>query len=112
MRVTRSTDDFLAASRTVRSRANAAAIAGQSLSVASFLGVAGIVLSHGVDGLWYPVGFVAGFLEDGVGEEFVDLTIDGPVLRIEFRPREDLVTEWPESGIGHAVVIAVLLLLA
>ncbi len=62
VRVTRSTDDFLAASRTVRSRANAAAIAGQSLSVASFLGVAGIVLSRGVDGLWYPVGFVAGFL--------------------------------------------------
>ncbi|WP_433800989.1 cation acetate symporter [Actinomycetospora sp. CA-084318] len=61
VRVTRSTDDFLAASRTVRSRANAAAIAGQSLSVASFLGIAGIVLSHGVDGLWYPVGFVAGF---------------------------------------------------
>ncbi|MCD2193269.1 cation acetate symporter [Actinomycetospora endophytica] len=62
VRVTRSTDDFLAASRTVRSRANAAAIAGQSLSVASFLGIAGIVLSQGVDGLWYPVGFVAGFL--------------------------------------------------
>lgn len=62
VRVTRSTDDFLAASRTVRSRANAAAIAGQSLSVASFLGVTGIVLSRGVDGLWYPVGFVAGFL--------------------------------------------------
>jgi Na+(H+)/acetate symporter ActP len=62
VRVTRSTDDFLAASRTVRSRANAAAIAGQSLSVASFLGVGGIVLSRGVDGLWYPLGFVAGFL--------------------------------------------------
>lgn len=62
VRVTRSTDDFLAASRTVRSRANAAAIAGQSLSVASFLGIAGIVLSQGVDGLWYPIGFVAGFL--------------------------------------------------
>lgn len=62
LRVTRSTDDFLAASRTVRSRANAAAIAGQSLSVASFLGVAGIVLSQGVDGLWYPLGFVAGFV--------------------------------------------------
>ncbi len=62
VRVTRSTDDFLAASRTVRSRANAAAIAGQSLSVGSFLGIAGIVLSEGVDGLWYPIGFVAGFL--------------------------------------------------
>ncbi len=62
VRVTRSTDDFLAASRTVRSRANAAAIAGQALSVASFLGVTGIVLTEGVDGLWYPVGFVAGFL--------------------------------------------------
>ena len=61
-RVARSTDDFLAASRTVGSRANAAAIAGQYLSAASFLGVAGLVLTQGVDGLWYPIGFAGGFL--------------------------------------------------
>ena len=62
VRVARTTDDFLAASRTVGTRANAAAISGQYLSAASFLGVAGIVLKDGVDGLWYPIGFTAGYL--------------------------------------------------
>ncbi|GLZ46502.1 cation acetate symporter [Actinomycetospora sp. NBRC 106375] len=62
VRVARTTDDFLAASRTVGTRANAAAISGQYLSAASFLGIAGIVLKDGVDGLWYPVGFTAGYL--------------------------------------------------
>lgn len=61
-RVARSTDDFLAASRTVGTRANAAAISGQYLSAASVLGVAGLVLTDGVDALWYPIGFAGGFL--------------------------------------------------
>src|SRR5262245_56712308 len=41
---------------------NAAAIGGEYLSAASFLGVAGLVLKDGVDVLWYPVGFAAGYL--------------------------------------------------
>lgn len=41
---------------------NAAAIGGEYLSAASFLGVAGLILKHGVDVLWYPVGFAAGYL--------------------------------------------------
>jgi Na+(H+)/acetate symporter ActP len=57
-----STQDFLVARRTVRSRRNAAAISGEFLSAASFLGVAGIVLKDGADGLWYPIGFTAGYL--------------------------------------------------
>lgn len=57
-----STHDFLLARRTVRSRRNAAAISGEYLSAASFLGVAGVVLTEGVDALWYPVGFTAGYL--------------------------------------------------
>ena len=61
-RVARTTDDFLAASRTVGSRANAAAISGQYVAAAAFLGIAGAVLTGGVDGLWFPIGFVAGFL--------------------------------------------------
>ncbi|WP_236790215.1 cation acetate symporter [Amycolatopsis sp. GM8] len=56
------THDFLVARRTVRSRRNAAAISGEYLSAASFLGVAGIVLKEGADGLWYPIGFTAGYL--------------------------------------------------
>ena len=41
---------------------NAAAIGGEYLSAASFLGIAGLVLKYGVDVLWYPVGFAAGYL--------------------------------------------------
>ncbi len=58
----RSTSDFLVASRTVGPRWNAAAISGQYLSAASFLGIAGLVLKGGADALWYPVGFTAGYL--------------------------------------------------
>jgi Na+(H+)/acetate symporter ActP len=56
------THDFLVARRTVRSRRNAAAISGEYLSAASFLGIAGIVLKDGADALWYPIGFTAGYL--------------------------------------------------
>ena len=62
VRVARSTSDFLVASRTVGSVANASAISGEYLSAASFLGIAGVVLREGADGLWYPVAFVAGYL--------------------------------------------------
>jgi Na+(H+)/acetate symporter ActP len=58
----RSTSDFLVASRAIGPRLNAAAISGEYLSAASFLGVAGLVLKDGVDALWYPVGFTAGYL--------------------------------------------------
>ncbi len=57
-----STHDFLVARRTVRSRRNAAAISGEYLSAASFLGIAGIVLKEGADALWFPIGFTAGYL--------------------------------------------------
>ncbi|MGH4006862.1 MAG: sodium:solute symporter family transporter [Pseudonocardiaceae bacterium] len=59
---TRSTSNFLVASRTVGPRWNGAAISGEFLSAASFLGIAGLVLKGGVDALWYPVGFTAGYL--------------------------------------------------
>jgi Na+(H+)/acetate symporter ActP len=62
LRFARTTSDFLVASRAVSPRWNAAAISGEYLSAASFLGVAGLVLKDGVDMLWYPVGFAAGYL--------------------------------------------------
>ncbi|MFC4944845.1 cation acetate symporter [Pseudonocardia sp. GCM10023141] len=62
VRVARSTSDFLVASRTVGSVANASAISGEYLSAASFLGIAGLILREGADALWYPVAFVAGYL--------------------------------------------------
>lgn len=62
LRLARTTSDFLVASRAVSPGWNAAAISGEYLSAASFLGVAGLVLKNGVDVLWYPVGFAAGYL--------------------------------------------------
>nr|WP_117215186.1 cation acetate symporter [Allorhizocola rhizosphaerae] len=62
LRLARTTSDFLVASRTVSPRWNAAAIGGEYLSAASFLGVAGLILKFGVDVMWYPVGFAAGYL--------------------------------------------------
>ena len=62
LRLARTTSDFLVASRAVTPLANASAIGGEYLSAASFLGVAGLVLAYGADMLWYPVGFVAGYL--------------------------------------------------
>ncbi|MFI6866797.1 cation acetate symporter [Nocardia sp. NPDC050406] len=62
VRVARTTSDFLVASRGVGARLNAAAISGEYLSAASFLGVAGLIAKFGADALWYPVGFTAGYL--------------------------------------------------
>ena len=62
VRFARSTSDFLVASRTVGPASNAGAISGEYLSAASFLGIAGLILRDGVDALWYPVGFTAGYL--------------------------------------------------
>lgn len=56
------TTDFLVAKRIVSAPRNAAAISGEYLSAASFLGVAGLVLKQGVDALWYPIGYTAGYL--------------------------------------------------
>ncbi len=61
LRLARTTSDFLVASRTVSPLWNASAIGGEYLSAASFLGIAGLVMAYGVDALWYPVGFVAGY---------------------------------------------------
>jgi Na+(H+)/acetate symporter ActP len=62
LRLSRTTSDFYVASRAVSPRWNASAIGGEYLSAASFLGVAGLVLAYGVDILWYPVGYTAGYL--------------------------------------------------
>ncbi len=54
--------DFDMARRTVRSRRNAAAVSGEYLCAASFLGIVGAILTDGADALWYPIGFTAGYL--------------------------------------------------
>ncbi|WP_244931064.1 cation acetate symporter [Nocardioides sp. W7] len=62
LRFSRTTSDFFVASRSVNPRLNATAIGGEYLSAASFLGVAGLVLTFGADMLWYPIGWTAGYL--------------------------------------------------
>lgn len=59
-RSARVTDDFCTARQPVPVKLNAAAVSGQYLSAAAFLGVSGLLLKNGVDALWYPVGFAAG----------------------------------------------------
>ncbi|WP_067480492.1 sodium/solute symporter [Actinomadura hibisca] len=61
-RLSRTTCDFYVASRTVSPLRNASAIGGEYLSAASFLGIAGLILAHGADMLWLPVGWTGGYL--------------------------------------------------
>jgi len=62
LRISRTTSDFYVASRSVRPWLNSSAIGGEYLSAASFLGVAGLVLASGVNMLWFPIGWTAGYL--------------------------------------------------
>lgn len=58
----RTTSDFLVASRRISPLVNSAAVSGEYLSAASFLGIAGLVVRDGIGALWYGVGFTAGFV--------------------------------------------------
>ena len=62
IRVARTPDDFMVAARQVPPGINAAAISGEYLSAASFLGIAGLIVSQGLGSLWYSVGYTAGYL--------------------------------------------------
>ena len=62
VRFVRTTSDLLVASRSVTAWWNAAAISGEYLSAASFLGIAGLELQLGASALWQSLGFTAGYL--------------------------------------------------
>jgi Na+(H+)/acetate symporter ActP len=62
VRFARTTSDLLVASRSVTAWWNAAAISGEYLSAASFLGIAGLELKLGASALWQALGFTAGYL--------------------------------------------------
>jgi Na+(H+)/acetate symporter ActP len=62
VRLARTTSDLYVASRAISPWWNAAAVSGEYLSAASFLGVAGLMLKDGASALWQPVGFTAGYL--------------------------------------------------
>src|SRR2546426_7447091 len=66
--------DFFVAGRSVSVGWNASAISGEYLSAASFMGVAGMVMSSGYDALWYSVCYACGYL-------FLLLFVAGPLRR-------------------------------
>lgn len=58
---TRTTTEFYAAGRSITGFQNGLALAGDYMSAASFLGIAGLVALKGYDGLIYSVGFLVGW---------------------------------------------------
>jgi Na+(H+)/acetate symporter ActP len=62
VRFARTTSDLFVASRAITPWWNAAAVSGEYLSAASFLGIAGLAMKMGMDAIWLSVGFTAGYL--------------------------------------------------
>ena len=60
-RRTRNTKDFYAAGGSITALQNGLALAGDYMSAASFLGIAGMVALNGFDGLIYSIGFLVGW---------------------------------------------------
>ena len=60
-RRTRSTSEFYAAGRSVGALENGLALAGDYMSAASFLGIAGLVALRGYDGMIYATGWLVGW---------------------------------------------------
>jgi cation/acetate symporter len=60
-RRTRTTEQFYAAGRTISAGQNGFALAGDYMSAASFLGIAGLVSTTGFDGLIYSTGWLVGW---------------------------------------------------
>jgi cation/acetate symporter len=60
-RRTRTTEQFYAAGRSIRAGQNGFALAGDYMSAASFLGIAGLVSTTGFDGLIYSTGWLVGW---------------------------------------------------
>src|SRR3712207_7984375 len=60
-RRTKTTEQFYAAGRSVTAGQNGFALAGDYMSAASFLGIAGLVSTQGFDGLIYTTGWLVGW---------------------------------------------------
>jgi cation/acetate symporter len=60
-RRTHTTEEFFAAGRAISGRQNGFALAGDYMSAASFLGIAGLVALTGFDGLIYSTGWLVGW---------------------------------------------------
>src|SRR3954468_1780578 len=103
-RVVRTTSDIFTASRAVGPFLNASAISGEYLSAASFLGVAGMVMSFGFDALWYPAGYAAGYL-------FLLLFVAAPLRRFGAYTIPDFAEGRFESPALRQLAVAVVLVI-
>ena len=61
-RRSRTTVQFWAAGRSIKGWQNGLAIAGDYMSAASFLGIAGLIAFNGYDGFMYSVGWLVAYL--------------------------------------------------
>jgi len=94
--------DFFVAGRSVSVGWNASAISGEYLSAASFMGVAGMVMSVGYDALWYPVCYACGYL-------FLLLFIAGPLRRFGAYTVPDLAEGRFDSPLFRKIAVVFVL---
>src|SRR3984957_6725272 len=104
VRIARTPDDFMVAARQVPPGINAAAISGEYLSAASFLGIAGLVVAQGLGALWYSVGYTAGYL-------VLLLLVAAPLRRFRASPIPDFaVGRLGSRGLRQTATVLVLVI--
>jgi len=101
-RKSKTASDFFVAGRSVSVGWNASAISGEYLSAASFMGVAGMVMSVGYDALWYPVCYACGYL-------FLLLFIAGPLRRFGAYTVPDLAEGRFDSPVFRKIAVVFVL---
>ena len=103
-RRSKTASDFFVAGRSVSVGWNASAISGEYLSAASFMGVAGMVMSSGYDALWYPVCYACGYL-------FLLLFIAGPLRRFGAYTIPDFAEGRFDSPLFRKIAVVFVLLM-
>ena len=101
-KTSKTASDFFVAGRSVSVGWNASAISGEYLSAASFMGVAGMVMSSGYDALWYPVCYACGYL-------FLLLFIAGPLRRFGAYPIPDFAEGRFDSPLFRKIAVCFVL---
>ncbi|HYF27061.1 MAG TPA: cation acetate symporter [Baekduia sp.] len=104
VRFARTTSDLFVASRAVSPWWNAAAISGEYLSAASFLGIAGLTVKFGAAALWLPLGFAGGYLA-------LLLFVAAPLRRFGSYTIPDFVEARLDSGPLRSLAAFVVLLI-
>src|SRR5689334_12450910 len=97
-KTSKTSSDCFVAGRSVSVGWNASAISGEYLSAASFMGIAGMVMSSGYDALWYPVCYACGYL-------FLLLFIAGPLRRFRAYPIPDFAEGRFDSPLFRKIAV-------